>query len=194
MEAFIAHWGYLAILGGTFIEGEAVLVAAGAMAHQGLLWLPWVIVVAFVGGVLGDQAWFLIGRRYGKPYLARRPKLQERARVVQTWLDKYGTLFLIGFRFMYGLRTVTPVLLGATGFSERRFLLYNVLGAALWSTSFGAIGYGLGAGVKALLARHGHTHELLLVGVVVALVIALAVFVRMRRRERLGTDPIPAQQ
>jgi membrane protein DedA with SNARE-associated domain len=192
MEAFIAHWGYLAILGGTVLEGEAVLVAAGAMAHQGLLALPWVIAAAGVGGLVGDQMWFLLGRRYGTPFLQKRPKLQERASVVQTWLDKYGTLFLIGFRFMYGLRSVTPVLLGATNFPVRRFALFNVIGAVLWSVSFGLIGYSLGAGFKALFARHGHAHEHMLAGVVVALVIALFVFLRMRRRARLARAAAPS--
>ncbi|MET0285827.1 MAG: DedA family protein [Polyangiales bacterium] len=194
MEAFLVRWGYLALLGGTVLEGEAVLVAAGAMAHQGLLSLPWVIVAAFAGSLLGDQTWFLLGRRYGTPFLQKRPALLARAGVVQTWLDKYGTLFLMGFRFLYGLRTVTPVLLGATGFPMRRFALLNTLGAALWAIAFGAIGYGLGAGLKAVLSRHGHTHELLLIGAGAAVVAAVAVYLRVRQRERRGTDPIPAQQ
>jgi membrane protein DedA with SNARE-associated domain len=194
MEAFLAHWGYLALLGGTVLEGEAVLVAAGALAHQGLLSLPWVIAAAFVGSVAGDQAWFLLGRRYGTPFLHERPALLARAGVVQTWLDRYGTLFLIGFRFLYGLRTVTPALLGATGFPMRRFALLNVFGAALWATAFGAFGYGLGAGLKTLLSRHGHTHELLLVGAVSAAMIAAVVYLRVRHREHRGSDPIPAQR
>ncbi len=194
MEAFIAHWGYVAILFGTVLEGEAVLVAAGAMAHHGLLSLHWVITAAFVGSVLGDQAWFLAGRRYGKPFMTKRPKLAERAGVVQTWLDKYGAFYLIGFRFMYGLRTVTPLLLGATGFSERRFLLFNVIGAALWAMAFGEVGYGLGEGLRQLLARRGHAHEHLLMGAAVALLIALVWFLRIRKREKLGTDPIPTHQ
>jgi membrane protein DedA with SNARE-associated domain len=190
MEDFIAHWGYLAIIVGTILEGEAVLVAAGAMAHHGMLSLPWVIVAAFAGGVVGDQIWFLLGHRYGTPWLQARPKMLERARVVHTWLDKYGSAFLIGFRFMYGLRSVTPVLLGATGFSMRRFLLFNVLGASVWSISFGAIGYGLGAGLRALLARHSRAHELLLAGIAVAIIVAGVWFWRVRKREAAGTESV----
>ncbi|HEY6878046.1 MAG TPA: DedA family protein [Polyangiales bacterium] len=181
MDAFIAHWGYLAIIVGTVLEGEAVLVAAGAMAHHGPLWLPWVMLAAFVGSVGGDQLWFLLGHRYGMRWLAARPHLLTRARVVQSWLDQYGIGFLIGFRFFYGLRTVTPVLLGATGFSLRRFAVFNLIGAAAWAVTFGAFGYGMGAGLKAMLARHGRTHELLLAGAAVAVVCGVLVYKRMRR-------------
>lgn len=191
MEAFIAQWGYLAILGGTVLEGEAVLVAAGAMAHHGLLSLPWVILAAFAGSVGGDQGWFWLGREHGKPFLQKRPALMERASVVQSWLDKYDTLFLVGFRFLYGLRTVTPVLLGATGFSPRRFALLNVIGAALWAVTFGAIGYGLGAGLRQLLARRGHMHEHMLTGACVALLLSGVVYWFYRRREKT-TPPLPA--
>jgi membrane protein DedA with SNARE-associated domain len=184
MEAFIAHWGYLAILAGTVLEGETVLVAAGAMAHHGLLSLPWVIVVAFAGGLIGDQLWFWLGHRHGKPFLQKRPVLLARAAVVQTWLDKYGTLFLIGFRFLYGLRTVTPVLLGATGFPAARFALLNAIGAALWSVSLASAGYGLGEGLHQLLSRRGHAHEHMLLGGVVALLLAAVVYHFVRRREK----------
>ena len=43
MEDFLAHWGYLAVLIGTFFEGETVPVLAGFASHQGYLHLDGVI-------------------------------------------------------------------------------------------------------------------------------------------------------
>jgi membrane protein DedA with SNARE-associated domain len=173
VEAFILRWGYLAVGLGTFFEGETILIAAGAMAHRGLLSLWWVVLSAFVGSLAGDQLWFTLGRTYGQPFIAKRPKVRARTEVVEGWLHKYGTVFVLGFRFLYGLRSVTPVLLGASRYAPSKFLLLNGLGAALWSVSFGYLGYGVGASLAALLARRGRVEELLLAAVAVGLVVGL---------------------
>ncbi len=62
LESFIQTYGYLALLVGTFLEGETILVLAGFAAHLGYLNLPWVILVAFVGTLSGDQLFFYLGR------------------------------------------------------------------------------------------------------------------------------------
>jgi len=41
LQSFIENYGYAAILIGTFLEGETILVLAGLAAHQGYLVLPW---------------------------------------------------------------------------------------------------------------------------------------------------------
>lgn len=184
MEALILRWGYLAVALGTFFEGETILIAAGAMAHRGLLSLWWVIGAAFVGSLAGDQLWFLLGRRYGQPFIEKRPKVQQRTALVEGWLRRYGTLFVLGFRFLYGLRSVTPVLLGASRYAPSRFLGLNAVGAALWAVSFGYLGYGVGASLTALLDRHGRVEELLLAGAGVSAVVALLSLRARRKRQR----------
>ncbi|RYZ52689.1 MAG: DedA family protein, partial [Proteobacteria bacterium] len=67
-ESLILQWGYLALAIGTLLEGETILIAAGAMAHKGLLSLPIVIVVAILGGFTGDVIWYFVGRKYGNPF------------------------------------------------------------------------------------------------------------------------------
>ena len=47
----IQSYGYWAILAGTFLEGETILVLAGFAAHLGYLQLPWVILAAFAGSL-----------------------------------------------------------------------------------------------------------------------------------------------
>ena len=64
LETMIATYGYGAVLVGTFLEGETVVLLGGFAAHRGYLDLPWVIAVAFAGSLLGDQLYFYLGRRH----------------------------------------------------------------------------------------------------------------------------------
>ncbi len=175
VEELIARWGYLAIVAGTLFEGETTLLAAGAMAHRGLLSLPAVLAVAFVGGVLGDQVWFQVGRHLGQPFIDRRPGWRQRLAFVDRLLQRYGTLFVLLFRFLPVplVRTITPVVLGSRGYPVMRFFVLNVLGAAVWTVLLTAAGWGLAAGVSQLIGRPVRTAELLLGALLIGLVIAL---------------------
>ena len=169
LEILIARWGYLAIALGAFFEGEAVLLIGGAVAHRGLLSLPLVLLAAFAGSVAGDQLWFQLGRRWGRPFLERRPSWKARAAKVQTQFEKHGDWFVFGFRFIYGIRTVTPALLGTSQYSAARFACLNLLGGALWAAAVGGAGWGLGAAVASALQRAARIEELLGAGCAVLL-------------------------
>jgi membrane protein DedA with SNARE-associated domain len=169
LESLIARWGALAVGVGTFFEGETVVLVAGAMAHRGLLPLPLVILSSFLGSLLGDQLWFLLGHRYGKDLIARRPSWQRHAKRAEDLLARYGTLFVIAFRFIYGFRTVTPILLGALRYPTRRFVILNALSAALWASTISIAGYAVGATVVSVLGRAGRIEELVLAAAIVGL-------------------------
>ena len=49
LQSLIENYGYLAILIGTFLEGETIVILAGFAAQLGYLELPWVIVTAIAG-------------------------------------------------------------------------------------------------------------------------------------------------
>jgi membrane protein DedA with SNARE-associated domain len=180
LESLIAHLGYVAVLIGVIVEGETVLVAAGALAHRGDLSLPIVIVAAFVGSTLGDQGWFHFGARFGPKFLERHPRVRRRADAVRGWFSRYGTTFVLGFRFLYGFRTATPIMLGATHYPKWRFGVLNAVGALLWSITIACVGWGIGATFALTLRRAGHTAELFAAALAVALV--LARIVRPRRQ------------
>lgn len=61
METFLQTYGYWAILIGTFLEGETILVLGGLAAHMGYMDLTGVILTAFAGSLCGDQLFFLPG-------------------------------------------------------------------------------------------------------------------------------------
>lgn len=171
IENWLEHYGYVAIIVGTFFEGESVLLLGGAFAHRGFLSLPLVALAALAGAVAGDQTWFRVGRHYGPAFLARHPKLQKHHARAEGMLERYGDWFVIGFRFIVGIRTVTPLLLGTTPFRAPRFLVLNVLGCAIWSSVIAAAGYFLGAGIKEMFDRAGHFEELALGAVAILVVL-----------------------
>lgn len=182
LEAFLARWGYVAIVAGTFLEGETVLLAGGAMAHRGLLSLPWVIVCAFIASFAGDQMWFLLGRKYGPRALDRRPGWAPAAERVRGWLQRFGAAFVLAFRFIYGIRVLTPVLLGASGYPATRFVPLNAAGAAIWACTVASLGWSLGEGLTHVLGRASKVEEGLLVAVATGMVIALVLRHRTRSR------------
>jgi membrane protein DedA with SNARE-associated domain len=151
MEALIAHYGYLAVLVGTFLEGETVLILAGFAAHRGYLQLPWVIIAAFLGTLFGDQLFFYLGRRHSEYLLSKRPHWRPRLERAQTLIHSYRVPIILGFRFLYGLRTVTPFALGMSQVPLRLFVPLNVLGALIWAVSFGCAGYLFGQAMEIFL-------------------------------------------
>lgn len=182
LESLIVRWGYLAIAFGIFLEGESVLILGGALAHRGLLSLPLVMLTAFLSAFSGDQFWFQMGRRYGRPLLVRHPKWLARIGAAQARLQRYGDLFVFGFRFIYGIRTVTPALLGMSDYPRARFVWLNFAGVAVWSVAISWAGWALGAAFQQVMERAVHVQKLVGAGLGAALVVWLAVALVRRRR------------
>jgi len=148
-----AVWAYVAVFVLTCLEGETIMILAGIAARQGLLELPWVIVLGFAGSLTGDQTIFFISRMWGKRILARFPWLYLRMEKVGRILERHGTWYLVSFRFFYGLRNPTPFVVGLSSIPTRKFVLLNVTGAIIWAITLGLAGYLLGALAERILAH-----------------------------------------
>jgi membrane protein DedA with SNARE-associated domain len=183
LPTLLADYGYIAVFIGCLLEGETILLLAGFAAQQGLLSLPLVVGLAFVGGTLGDQIFFFVGRRYGKVLLARFPSFTGAAQRVNRLLLRYHAWLIVGVRFMYGLRIAGPVVIGMSEVPRLRFLGFNMLGAAIWAALITAIGYVFGQSLSWLLADLAQYEEL---GVV--LIIAIAIVISLGHRLRKGKE------
>jgi membrane protein DedA with SNARE-associated domain len=184
LESFVQSYGYWALFLGTLLEGETVLILAGLMAHLGLMKLPLVMLVALLGSFLGDQFYFFLGRRKGAALLDRHPLWRRRAEKVQRAMQRYHNWIMLGFRFVYGMRTVTPLILGMDRTIRiRRFILLNLIGATLWSAVIAAAGYLFGSVLMILLADIKHYRLAFLLAVLlVGIAIRLLILYREKRR------------
>jgi membrane protein DedA with SNARE-associated domain len=188
LEDLISNYGYLAILVGTFLEGETVLVLGGFAAHRGYLELPWVIASAFLGTLLGDQFFFYLGRLKGQGFLLKRPTWQARSERLFALLGRHEVWVIIGFRFLYGLRSVTPFAIGACRYSPFRFLILNILGAAIWAITVGVLGYLFGYAIEEMIGNIKH-YELwffLSVAVLWLIIRVVGVLIKKQARKHAG--------
>lgn len=138
---FVQDWGYVAVFLGSLIEGESVIFLAGFFAHEGYLSLPKVILVSFIGTLFADQALYHVGRHYGNHVLDKFPSLRSRADRAFRLLRRYDNIFILTFRFVYGIRTISPIIIGASGVGFKRFTLLNLIAAVIWSVGSCVIAY-----------------------------------------------------
>ena len=183
IEALIAQFGLPAVALGASLEGETVVMTGGFIAHQGLLPLYGVMIAAAIGSFVADQFFFLLGRRFRAHRLVRKVTERPAFARVLTMLERYPTGFVLAFRFLYGLRTISPIAIGTSAVPTHRFVLLNAVAAMIWGVVIAGIGYSFGEGVEMAfghLRRFGH------VALAIAGLVAVATAVTLLVRGRLN--------
>jgi len=183
LQSLIEHYGYAAILIGTFLEGETILVLAGLAAHQGYLILTWVILAAFLGSLCGDQLFFYLGRKHSQAVLSKRPGWKKKAEKVHKMMNRFQTPMILSFRFLYGLRTVAPFVIGMSPVSVKKFILLNAAGALVWAVAVASGGYFFGRALEVLIGKV-KSYEIYIMGSVAIFGLMIWIFHFYRRRRR----------
>ncbi|SDI91059.1 membrane protein DedA, SNARE-associated domain [Pseudomonas flavescens] len=180
LENLLQHFGYPALILGTFLEGEMSLLLAAYLALRGLLSIEWVIACAFLGTYAADQLWYHLGRRHGRRILENRPHWQTLSDKALVYLRRHPDLWVLGFRFFYGMRTVMPLAIGLSGYPRRRYMILDAIGTAIWAIMLGTLAYRLGRALEGML---GELHQIQLYVFAALLIIGLGVWL-YRRRQR----------
>lgn len=124
---------YLIIFCWCILEGELALILAGILAHKGDVNLYLIIFVAGLGGFVGDQIYFYIGR-YNKKYIQKKLRSQRRKfAIAHLLLEKYGWPVIFVQRYLYGFRTIIPMSIGITRYSSAKFAFINLISAWIWA-------------------------------------------------------------
>lgn len=170
---------------GVPVPGETGLIAAGMLASQGYFNITWVIAVAAIAAIVGDNVGYWIGRLGGRPLLSRwRLSARYSERVVpqaERFFARHGgkTVFLA--RFIVGLRVAGAWMAGITRMGWWRFLFWNAAGGIVWATAFGLVAYHLGRAAADVLNRYGMIGGAVIIAV---LVVILGAGHWLRRRMR----------
>jgi undecaprenyl-diphosphatase len=193
LVARLGAWSYLIIFAaaalecaafaGLLVPGESLVLASGFFAHQGILDLFPVMVAAATGAIVGDNIGYFLGSRLGREWLLRRGSrfgLRKRGLAkVERFFERQGPQAVFFGRFVGFARALVPFVAGASGMPYRKFVLYDALGAVLWTIGFVTLGYVLGASwqiAEKWIGRSG-----LILAVIAALVV-LVIWIHRRRK------------
>jgi len=154
---YIETWGYLFIFLVSFLEnsvffgliipGQTIMIVGGFYAAQGALNIYQVMIITFLGGVLGGQVGYFLGREGRKRLIKKYEEklhINLHLREVEQFFKKHGhkTVFLA--RAITFLRAIAPFVAGSLKMPYKSFLIWDVLGAAIWSIIIPLIGFYFG--------------------------------------------------
>lgn len=122
-----------------FLPGDSLLFVVGTLAGGGLLDFGTAAGVVFAAAVIGDGVNYAIGNAIGPRVYARpdsRWLRQEHLVRTRAFFERHGGKTIVLARFVPIVRTFAPFVAGVGAMRYRRFLAYNVLGAAVWVLLF----------------------------------------------------------
>lgn len=167
MEAllqFITHFGPYAVAAvifaetglmvGFFLPGDSLLFTAGFLVQQQVFAINIHLFVAllFIASVLGNSTGYFFGHRVGRKLFRREDSRffrQEYLLRAEEFYEKHGSKTIILAMFVPIVRTFTPIVAGISSMNYQKFLMFNVIGAALWTGSFTYLGYFAGSYIRA---------------------------------------------
>jgi membrane-associated protein len=150
-------FGETAFLAGLFVPGEVGLVVAGA-AVRGQGSLGWAIAAGIAGALAGDSTSYLLGRRFGKPLICRwdwaRRRLEPRIERAEDYFQERGGVAILLGRWIGAVRAVIGLVAGTSAMPYRRFLPWDVAGAASWAAVVTSLGYVFGQRIAETVDRY----------------------------------------
>ena len=190
----IAEYGLLLVFLNVLVEQAGLplpavptLVVAGALSSLGRLPLSAVVLVALLACLISDFAWYLAGRRYGASVMRTlcRISLSPDSCVKQSELrfQRWRGQILLIAKFVPGLSTIAPPLMGAMKLRPPIFMLLDGLGSLLWIGLVVGLGYAFSQQIDRVLFALASAGTIA-VEVLVALLLAY-VIVKWWQRKRL---------
>jgi membrane protein DedA with SNARE-associated domain len=201
VSTYIEHFTYLGLLIvlvlcglGLPVPEDAVLLTGGFLAHRGLVEYPVALAISFVGVITGDCSLFFLGRRFGTSLLRYfgllHPGSRKSIARMQAFMERHGHRAIFYGRFLAGLRALVYLSAGSLGVPVSRFLIYDLLGAAISVPLVVSLGYLFGGQIERILHYLGGIQRALLIVAGLSVLIWLT---RLLVLSRPVSKPVGAQ-
>lgn len=162
VEPYVRDYGYAAVFVVLFFEsfgfplpGESLVVAGALLASKGDLHIVPLLGAVWIAAVMGDNVGYAIGLFGGRHLVIRHGArigiTEPRMAKVEDFFRRFGAEIVLVARFFAILRQLNGVTAGTVAMPWHRFLLYNAVGAALWTAVWGFGVYILGQRVAMVL-------------------------------------------
>ena len=185
------------LLVGFFLPGDSLLFTAGFLASAKIpnssqtylnLWI--LIAIVFVGAVTGDSVGFTFGFRVGRKLFQRKNSRffnKENLLRAQNFYERHGTKTIVLARFIPVIRTFAPIVAGIGKMNYGTFIVFNVIGGALWSAAVPLAGYYLGTVVPNI---DKYLLPIIILIIIVSAIPVIRNFLRSRKKKDIIKNTI----
>jgi len=201
LVALLQHHGVLIVFAATLaarigapVPAAPLLVVAGGLSAGGEFSAIAAFGVALLANVVGDAVWFWGGRRYGHRVMRLLCRISlspdSCVRQSESLITRWGGNSLIAAKFVPGVSVVAAPMAGALAMSWRRFLSFELVGAALWTSVYLGLGMLFSKQIQQILDVMAGAGA----GALVALLLVLAALLALRywrRRSFLRAVDMP---
>jgi membrane protein DedA with SNARE-associated domain len=194
IQHLLQQYGYQGVLFALLLEmigvpfpGETILTLSGIEWKQGTFSLLPLIIVAWIGNIIGSTISYIIGRFLGRTVILRFGKYvgitEEKFNTADKRFNKYRVPVVFWGKFIAGIRVLVAYLAGINRMDFWKFSFYNATGSLLWILVFIIFG----RYVDIAWQRYHQTfHQILLPIIVILLIVLIAVFVKKRSKRSLN--------
>jgi membrane-associated protein len=176
------------IIFGFFLPGDSLIFLAGLICSTQPELLDVSITTLslsmFGAAVAGSLFGYYFGMKVGPPVFERNESMffkKKYVDVTRSFYEKHGGKTLVLGRFLPIIRTFAPILAGVIKVEFKTFMLFNIIGGALWIFSLSLIGYFLGNQFPNIK----HYVEYIVLGfIVITTVIVIRTYLAHRKEQR----------
>lgn len=166
----IHNYGYWIVFFGSMIEGESIILTAGMLCSHGVLSFYKVCLLSFIGTCIADQLLYNLGYYVDSKFLEKFNFSKNFFLKLKPIVIKYQTAYILSFRFIYGIRILSPILIGMVKINQKKYMILNVIASIIWAVISCGIGYMIGSFTKELNFNFKY---LMLIGTMLILLLLL---------------------
>jgi len=143
LSQIIAQYGIYAVFMLCTVEGDMTLLLSGVMAHSGFFGdysFFKVLIAGTLGGMVGDNVAYLIGRVFRNRMKSHSFYQMARPRI-ERLIEKFGGFAIVISKYIYGIRAGICIFYGIGKMPYLRFLMLDAISCFLWVFVLSGAGY-----------------------------------------------------
>ncbi len=149
----LSTYGYIILALYSFGGGMVALAGAGVLSSMGKMDITTSIAIATLFNYIGDTVLFYMAQTNKQSVMSYVKKFKGRihARTV-LMMRKYGWMVVFLQKYVYGVKTLVPIVMGLSKYDLRKFLILNIFASIVWGLVVGLLSYYFSAVVQGWFA------------------------------------------
>ncbi len=145
----LSTYGYIILAFYSFGGGMVALIGAGILSSMGKMDIATSIFVATLFNFVGDSVLFYLAQTNKKEVMGYMQKHKRKIAYTNLLMRKYGWLAVFLQKYIYGVKTLVPIVMGLTKYEFKKFVTLNFFASILWGLIVGLVSFYFSTAVRA---------------------------------------------